>query len=105
VALYTDSRVAIDSLKKHAMYGFLIEKIRNKLRQLSVQNWTIPFMWVKAHIGIVGNEGADRLAKEAAQDEENQSIVFDMIPLTSIASVINRRGLEQWQRQWNSSEK
>jgi hypothetical protein len=33
------------------------------------------------------------------------SIVFDRIPLTSIASEINRRGLEQWQRQWNSSEK
>jgi len=93
VATYTDSRVAIDSLKNHAMHGFLIEKIRNKIRQLSTQNWTIHFRWVKAHIGIEGNEAADRLAKEAAQDEENQSIVFDRIPLTSIASEINRRGL------------
>jgi len=52
-----------------------------------------------------GNEAGDRLTKEAAQDKENQSIVFDRIPLTSIASKINRRGLEQWQQQWNSSEK
>jgi hypothetical protein len=81
------------------MHCFLIEKIRNKIRQLSMQNWTIHFRWLKAHIRIVGNEAANRLAKEAAQDEENQS----MIPLTSIASEINRRGLEQWQ--WNSSEK
>jgi hypothetical protein len=100
-----DSRVVIDSLKNHAMHGFLIEKIRNKIRQLSTQNWTIHFRWVKVHIGIEGNKAADRLAKEAAHDEENQSIVFDRIPLTSIASEINRRGFEQWQRQWNSSEK
>jgi ribonuclease HI len=97
VAIYTDSRVAIDSLKIHAMHGFLIEKIRNKIRQLSTQNWTIHFRWVKAHIGIEGNEAFDRIAKEATQDEENQSILFYRIPLTSIASEINRRGLEQLQ--------
>jgi ribonuclease HI len=97
VAIYTDSRVAIDLLKNHAMHGFLIEKIRNKIRQLSIKNRTIHFRWVKAHIGIEGNEAADRLAKEAAQDEENQSIVFDRMPLTSIAIEINKRGFEQWQ--------
>jgi hypothetical protein len=60
---------------------------------------------VKAHIEIEGNEAADQLAKEAAQDKENQNIVFDRIPITSITSEINRKGLKQWQRQWDSSEK
>jgi hypothetical protein len=70
-----------------------------------VQNWTIHFKWVKAHIGIEGNKAADKLAKAAAQDEENQNIVIDRIPIRSITSKIKRKGLEQWQRQWNSSEK
>jgi ribonuclease HI len=30
-AIYTDSKVTIDSLKNHATHGFLIEKIRNKI--------------------------------------------------------------------------
>ena len=30
-AIYTDSKVTIDSLKNHAIHGFLIEKIRNKI--------------------------------------------------------------------------
>jgi hypothetical protein len=60
---------------------------------------------VEAQIGIEGNETADKLAKEAAQDDENQNIVFDRIPITSVASEINRKVLEQWQRQWNNTEK
>jgi hypothetical protein len=42
-AIYTDS------LKNHEMHGFLIEKARNKIRHLTMQNWTIHFRWVKAH--------------------------------------------------------
>jgi len=34
-------------------------------------------MWVKAQIGIEGNEAADKLDKAAAQDKENQNTVFD----------------------------
>jgi ribonuclease HI len=89
--------VAIDSLKNHTKHNFIIEKIRNKIRHLSLQNWTIHFKWVKAHIGIEGNEAAEKLAKVVAQDEENQNNVFDRIPITSITSEINRKGLEQWQ--------
>jgi ribonuclease HI len=65
-AIYTDSRVTIDTLKNHDIHGFLIEKIRNIIRHLAIQNWTIHFRWVKAHIGIEGKEAADKLAKEAA---------------------------------------
>jgi len=33
------------------------------------------------------------------------NIVFDWIPITSVASEINRKGLEQWQLQWNNAAK
>jgi hypothetical protein len=104
-AIYMDSKVALDSLKNHAMHGFLIEKIRNKIRHLTMQNWTIHFRWVKAHIGIDSNEAADKLAKEAAQEDKNQNFVFDRIPITSVASEINRKRLDQWQQQWNNTAK
>jgi len=65
VAIFTDSKVTIDSLKNHSMHSFLIQEIRNKVRHLSTLNWTIHFGWVKAHIGIEGNE--------AAHDENDQN--------------------------------
>jgi len=60
---------------------------------------------VKAHTGIEGNEVADKLVKEAAQDDENMNMVFDRILFTSVASEISRKGLEQWQLQWNNAAK
>ena len=70
VAIYTDSKVTLASLKNNNIHSFLIEEIRNKVQNLTKQNWSIHFGWVKAHNGIQGNELADTLAKAAAQDDE-----------------------------------
>jgi ribonuclease HI len=95
VAIFTDSKVMIDSLKNHSMRTFLTEEIRNKVRHLSTLNWTIHFGWAIAHIGIEGNEAADKLAKEAARHEDDQNIVYDSIPATTVATEINRKGLKK----------
>jgi hypothetical protein len=60
---------------------------------------------VKAHTGIEGNELADTLAKEAAQDDEERYIVYDRIPISTIATRIEDEGLKKWQTQWERTEK
>jgi len=60
---------------------------------------------VKAHIGIEGNQAADKLAKEAAHDENDQNITYDRVPATTVTTEINKQGLIKWQSQWNSTEK
>jgi len=105
VAIFTDSKVTIDSRKNNSMQSFLIKEIRNKLRHLYALNWTIHFGWVKAHVGIEGNEAEDKLAKEAAHDENDENIVYNRVPATTVATEINKQGAIKWQSQWNNIEK
>ena len=46
-------------------------------------NWTIGFSWVKAHVGIMGNELTDQIAKAAVRDNEN-TITYNRIPKSAI---------------------
>jgi hypothetical protein len=69
------------------------------------KKWVIHFGWVKAYSGIEGNELADRLAKEAAEDEGELQAVYDRTPLTTVANDLKKKGLAKWQRQWQSTDK
>jgi ribonuclease HI len=64
IGIFTDSRITIDSLKNVNNHSYLIEDIRKKISSLERNKWTIEFSWVKAHVGIYGNELADKLAKD-----------------------------------------
>ena len=105
VVIYTDSKVTLSLLKNNSIHSFVIEEIRNKVWHLTMQNWSIHFGWVKAHTGIEGNDVADKLAKEAAQDSDERNTVYDRIPTTTFATELKMEGLIKWQRQWESTEK
>jgi ribonuclease HI len=76
VAIYTDSKVTLDTLKNNTKHGILIEENQNMVRNLTKQSWLIHFGWIKAHNGIEENEVVDTLAKETAQDNENKKNCF-----------------------------
>ena len=67
--IYTDSRIALDSLKKLKSHKYLIGKLRRKLIELERQNWKLEFSWIKANAGHQGNELAHELPKEAATNK------------------------------------
>jgi len=50
---------------------------------LERSEWKITFSWVKAHVGIYGNELADKPAKDAARSN-GTSIAFDRVPKNTL---------------------
>ena len=66
---------------------------------------SIHFTRVKAHNGIEGNELADILTKEAAEDDGQLNIVHNRTPITTIATGLKKEGNTKWQRQRESTDK
>jgi len=102
--IYTDSRMTQDSLKNNNIHTFLIEEIRRKLTEMGKIKWKIQFCWVKAHVGVQGNELADTLAKEAAT---NADIIecYKKVPKSVVISELEGISVEKWQREWDQTTK
>jgi len=103
-ALYTDSRITLSLLENNRSHYRLIEDILKLVRFLQQNEWQIHFGWVKAHAGIDGNERADKLAKEAAENE-NLEIIYNKTPKTTIIESIKHKEQEEWQIRWNNTSK
>ncbi|KAJ4443836.1 hypothetical protein ANN_05623 [Periplaneta americana] len=74
VAVFTDSQITIARLRNSRNHSYIIELIRNLVKRLQDLHWQIHFGWIRAHVGIPGNEMADKLAKKAAAEEYRELI-------------------------------
>jgi hypothetical protein len=54
--------------------------------------------WINPHVGIYGNELADKLVKEAAR---NDDISLDRIPKSTIVQKVQDQSIAKWQIQWD----
>src|SRR5207245_5183724 len=66
--IYTDSMSAIQSLESinQGIKSQIVYEIKSLVENL--KNMNIQFVRIPAHVGIYGNEQADRLAKEALKN-------------------------------------
>jgi len=100
--VYKDSRMTLDSLKITNIHTALVEEIRQQLTKIKKMQWHIQFCWVKAHVGIQGNETADTLAKEAATSTDTPES-YDKVPKSVVKSELEVLSVKMWQREWNQS--
>ncbi len=104
IVICSDSSSALKSIKstKTDREDLLVE-MYTLLYRLKVDGIIVYFCWVPAHIGIVGNETADKIAKKTLK----KNSVDVKVPLgrNEIKSVINRKIIRIWQQRWENSSK
>ena len=83
VAIHTDSKITLDAIANPRNHQNLVEQIRDEIRRLENDNWTIHFTWVKAHNDNYVNELADQVAKEAASRSEAET-AYNKIPKSAV---------------------
>ena len=98
--LYTDSRSSLDAINIPTNSHPLVASIHKSLNAISKRH-DIRLVWVKAHIGIVGNEEADAAAKEAAT--KHSASAYNSFPITFAKNIIRQNMFNEWALEYRTA--
>ena len=104
VLIHTDSQITLQLLQNKKKHTRLIELIRTKINEMEQHKWSVEFTWIKAHAGHPGNETADQLGKEAANNK-NIEESYTKIPKRAILNELEENRIKQWQSEWENTTK
>lgn len=104
VNIHIDSRSSIESLDAKFINSDQVMRTVLALNMASDLN-KIHLRWVKAHVGHVGNERADELAKVGAADTD--AVVADppKTPYYVIKNEIKEKVVSYWDKEWQIVKK
>ena len=96
--IFSDSLSVLKALNHTSSKNLQIQKLLEKHHKIA-NTKEILFCWLPSHVGIIGNEIADRKAKDSLH--LNMS-TFE-IPFNSFKPLINKYILSEWQKSWDTA--
>ena len=94
--IYTDSLSAMQALEGETTDNPIIVSLLEKLSRLC-ERADIVFCWLPSHVGISGNEEADKAAKDAL----SLDVLPFKVPFTDFKPLINNFIKNVWQQSWS----
>lgn len=96
--IYTDSRSALEGINQLQPRNHIVCDIQERAHSIIIKGKEISICWIPAHVGVAGNEAADKAAKEAIQKERTTV----QPPFRDIYPTIRRNQRRKWQLRWNA---
>lgn len=101
VFIYTDSLSSISALNTWRNMTEIVQECFQVLYELGSKH-NVTVSWIPAHKGFHGNEQADELAKEAADD-----LVYGPEPIVAVSQELIKTSVQKWaeekhRKYWNS---
>src|ERR1044071_1148835 len=96
--VFSASLASLQAIKNKYHDNPLVQDIITKCHKLHLSGKQVTFFWVPSHVGIAGNEGADRAAKVAL----SFNVGNHSIPYTDFKSVICHYIKTVWQTNWST---
>ena len=106
--LFSDSQSAVGILTlgwENKSHTSAIFEIKQAMEILKSQNVTVEINWTPGHAEIAGNEIADKLAKEAAEEAENMPEVDTPLTSIDVKRAVRDSCKIKWQNRWEASQR
>ena len=94
VAIISDSKSSLMSLEDRSSKNKMVNEIKKKVEELRTFGTEVKLYWTRAHAGQVGNEQADKYAKEAGEGGGQEEL---LPPL----SWVKRQNKVNFNKQWS----
>ncbi|XP_063628220.1 ribonuclease H-like [Cydia splendana] len=101
--VYSDSMAALQTVKNSQCLHPLAVEARENLRTSYLQGKAVHLHWIKAHAGLEGNERADQLAKEAAENSKRKPD-YELCPVSFVKRSIRRDTLDEWNKRYATGD-
>ena len=95
--IFSDSRSAVEAIQNYYPKNPLVQEIKFSFHKLNEEGKDIEICWIPAHVGVKGNEEADKAAKEAINKNRSRLNV----PVSDFFPTLKKFTFEKWQRLWN----
>ena len=104
VWIFTDSMDAIRAMQKQSA-NEQIRQIEHRIENLKAKRCKIYIRWIPSKRSILGNEKADKMAKEAALfDARTSSRESEITTVSFLKHQVKKQIMQLWAQKWNECE-
>ena len=107
--IFSDSQCAIGHLTlgwEAKIHKATIHETKRDIEKLRESGMEVEISWTPGHAYIKGNDQADKMAKEAAEEakEKSESDLPAAVTLCDVKAAAKESGLKKWQERWAKAE-